>query len=159
MLQALGLCAAGALLGLVVNTLRGNGLPWVTAPFDYQLSCEEKMGDARGNSVSVGEMARALGRADVAVVDIRSAETYAAGHVPGARNVAVSVVSATPAALMTPLAAFQEVLIYDDGAELGRAEEFAGELQGAKVTRVRFLDVGYTGWVAAGHPVSTGVQP
>lgn len=159
LLQALGLCVCGALLGLLVNTVRGNGLAWVTAAFDYQLSCEEKMGDARGNTVSVDMMAAALANVDVAVVDIRSVDAYAAGHLPGARNIAVSVVSATPPALMNPLAAFKEVLIYDQGAELGRAEEFAGELQAAKVTAVRFLDVGYNGWVAAGRPVTVGAQP
>ena len=43
--------------------------------------------------------------------------------------------------------------------DLKDKDEFAGELATAQVTHVRFLDVGYRGWVAAGRPVTTGVQP
>jgi 3-mercaptopyruvate sulfurtransferase SseA len=157
--QALGLCALGVVLGLCVNAVRGGGLPLVTAPFDYQLACEEKMADARGNTVTAEQLAQLLKDPQRAVLDIRSAEVYAAGHIPGARHVAVSVVSATPPALLKPLAGLAGVVVYDDGAELGRAEEFAGELEAAKVGNVRFLDVGYAGWVAAGREVKTGGEP
>jgi rhodanese-related sulfurtransferase len=91
-----------------------------------------------------------------AIVDIRPAETYAEGHVPGARSVPVSVVAPTDPAALAALKKFAQVIVYDEGDDLVKAEEFAGEL---KARNVRFFKPGFAGWTAAGKPVTKGPTP
>ena len=63
----------------------------------------------------------------------------------------------TDPAALAALVKHRRIVIYDEGEDLAKAEEFAGELKGAG--DVRFLGPGYAGWVAAGRPVATGARP
>jgi rhodanese-related sulfurtransferase len=159
LLQAVILTAAGALVAVVANTVRAHGLPWTARSFDYQISCEENLVAAQNRTFTVDDLRKVLGLKDVVVVDIRSAADFAAGHVAGARSLPVSSIMPTDPAKLAALKPFRFVVVYDAGAELGRAEEFAGELKNAGITDVRFLGVGFAGWRAAGGAVATGGTP
>ena len=123
--------------------------------------------------IAAAELAGRLGRAGDAgapvVIDLRPAEAFAAGHVPGAAHLdlfGVSLIDTSPA----PLDAFlwmiahllatrgagaeRTVVVYDEhsGIRAARAFWFL-ELFGHPDPRL--LDGGYGAWRAAGHPVTT----
>jgi rhodanese-related sulfurtransferase len=80
------------------------------------------------------------------VLDVRSAEEFAGGHVPGARHVAFDQVAARLAELGPP----REVVVYcERGPRAGKA---AAVLVGAGF-RVLHLAGHMSGWRAAGLPV------
>ena len=157
--QALVLTVVGALLGLGANAVRARRLPLVARSFDYQISCEEATVASANRTLTPPEATKLRAGQDVALVDIRSADAYATGHVAGAQSLPVSSVMPTDPAKLAALNKYRVVIVYDEGEELGRAEEFAGELKTAGVKDVRFLGGGYKAYAAASQPVTTGVSP
>jgi len=102
------------------------------------------------------------------VIDLRPAEQWAAGHVPGAVHLdlfGVSLVDTDPAPLRAFLwilehllasrgvTASREVVVYDERSGNRAARAFwALEYFGHEHTRL--LDGGFVAWLAGGHPVS-----
>ena len=80
------------------------------------------------------------------VLDVRSAEEFASGHVPGARNVAYDEVAARLGELGPP----GEVVVYCERGP--RAAKAAEVLRGAGFT-VRHLTGDMSGWRAQGLPI------
>jgi len=103
------------------------------------------------------------------VIDLRPAETWAAGHVPGAVHLdifGVSLIDTDPAPLRSFLwilehllasrgvAAGRHVVVHDEKSGMRAARAFwALEYFGHEHTRM--LDGGFTAWIGGGHPVST----
>ena len=157
--RALALTVVGALLGLGVNAVRAHRLPLVARSFDYQISCEAAVVAAADHTLAPADLAKLRAGPNVALVDIRGAEAYAAGHAAGAQSLPVSSVMPTDPAKLAALTKFRTVIVYDEGEELGRAEEFGGELKTAGAKDVRFLRGGYKAYALASQPVRTGVNP
>ena len=157
--KAFALTAIGALLGFGVNAVRARGLPVVARSFDYQITCEEATVASANRTLAPAEAAKLRAAKDVAVIDIRGAAAYAAGHVAGAQSLPVSSLLPTDPAKLAALKGYRLVIVYDEGEELGRAEEFAGELKTAGVKDVRFLGGGHKAWAAASQPVTKGPTP
>ena len=120
--------------------------------------------------VTPSELADALGAADTPLLlDLRPAEAYAAGHLPGAVHLdlfGISLIDTDPA----PLRAFlwilehllasrgvdasRHVVVYDEKSGMRAARAFwALEYFGHEHTRL--LDGGFGAWQAEGHPIST----
>ncbi|WP_162472861.1 sulfurtransferase [Luteitalea pratensis] len=116
------------------------------------------------------ELANALASADTPLLlDLRPAEEYAAGHLPGAVHLdlfGISLIDTDPA----PLRAFlwilehllasrgvdasRHVVVYDEKSGMRAARAFwALEYFGHEHTRL--LDGGFGAWQAEGHPIST----
>jgi apolipoprotein D and lipocalin family protein len=83
------------------------------------------------------------------VLDVRRAEEFAAGRVPGARNLPHDRIVADATALGVPKDA--EIVVY---CQSGRRANMALEaLQKAGYTRVSHLEGDYPGWQSQGRPV------
>lgn len=101
-------------------------------------------GDSGSHEIAPSEL---LARSDAPLVlDVRSAEEFAGGHVPGARNVEYDEVAARLAELGPP----REVVVYCERG--GRAAKAADALTAAGFTVVH-LRGDMAGWRAAGLPV------
>lgn len=87
-------------------------------------------------------------REDVAVVDVRSAQEFAAGHVPGAVNVALEQVVADPGRY----AGHELYVICQSGGRSARAAQ-ALVAAGARAVSVAG---GTAGWIESGRPVDSG---
>jgi rhodanese-related sulfurtransferase len=90
----------------------------------------------------------------VRVFDVRGAEAYHAGHVPGAHHL-----PHTHVIRWVPQQAFTEeavVLIDDDGLAGGPARHVAAELAHKWFHRLFYLQSGFSAWRAAGLPVESG---
>ncbi|WP_298795890.1 rhodanese-like domain-containing protein [uncultured Pseudonocardia sp.] len=86
----------------------------------------------------------------MAVLDVRSAQEFAAGHVPGAVNVALEQIAADPGRY-----AGQELyVICQSGARSATAAQ-ALTLAGARAVSVAG---GTAGWIASGRPVDSGTR-
>ena len=79
----------------------------------------------------------------VLVVDVRSAEEYAAGHVDGAVNVPLAEIEADPTRL--PL---ERPIVTVCGKGGGRSEGAARRLAESGTAEVGFLEGGTLGWLA-----------
>lgn len=87
--------------------------------------------------------------ADLLVLDVRSAEEFAAGHVPGAINVPLPDVSAAHPQLKSWKD--RQVVVYcRSGRRSGMAIK---ELEAAGFSRVMHLEGDMLGWDAGKHPV------
>ena len=97
-------------------------------------------------SLDVKEFARYIERDNVLLVDVRTAEEYAAGHLPNVdRN--LDVRAATFFQDYKSLPTDRTIALYCRGG--GRSKQVAGVLAGNGYKVVE-LSVGYDGWVKAG---------
>ncbi len=90
----------------------------------------------------------------VHVFDLRAAEAFAAGHLPGARHTPHS-----QALRWIPQRALTQelvVLVDDEGRPGGPARHVAHELVHHWFRRLRYLEGGYAAWQKAGLPEETG---
>ncbi len=87
-------------------------------------------------------------REDVAVVDVRSAQEFAAGHVPGAVNVALEQIVADPGRYVG-----EELYVICQSG--GRSAKAAQALTSAGA-RALSVAGGTAGWIQSGRAVETG---
>ena len=106
---------------------------------------------ARVSEVPLAEAEQALRQADV-VVDVREADEYAAGHIPGALHISRGMLefrfSAMPALQSRDL----RVLLYCKTG--GRAALAGAALKDMGYLQVHNLAGGFDAWQAAGKPVA-----
>jgi rhodanese-related sulfurtransferase len=123
--------------------------------------------DGEAPSISPRELEARLARGgELLVLDVRTPEEYAAGHVPGAINVPHEQVAARAAeraaggevtALAAELVGGGEVAVYCRKGPRARLAEAA--LQRAGRQGVLHLEGGFTAWEADGLPVAKGAAP
>lgn len=94
------------------------------------------------------ELSKRLGRKDLLVLDVRPAEEYAAGHVPGAISIPVAELRRR----LKELPKNKEIVAYCRGPFCAFAPEAARYLAG-KGFYARVLDAGLPDWDAAGLPI------
>jgi thiosulfate/3-mercaptopyruvate sulfurtransferase len=120
-----------------------------------------------------GLAARLAGDEPPLVIDLRPADAFAAGHIPGAVHLdlfGVSLIDTDPAPLRAFLwvlehllasrgvSASRPVVVYDERSGMRAARAFwALEYFGHE--RTQLLDGGFGAWEAGGHPVSTTPAP
>ncbi|MDP3519285.1 MAG: rhodanese-like domain-containing protein [Hydrogenophaga sp.] len=111
---------------------------------------------SRVTEVPLAQAEQAILDADL-LIDVREADEYAAGHLPGAvhmsRGLLEFKLSATPALA----ARDQKVVLYCKTS--GRAALAACALLDMGYLQVASLAGGYDAWVAAGKPVHKPVPP
>jgi phage shock protein E len=98
--------------------------------------------------VSATLLEQRLGEAGLVVLDVRTPEEFAAGHVPGAINVPHDQVEARLAELAG--AKDQDVVLYCRSGR--RVQVAAGVLAKAGFTRLSHLEGDFPGWSGAGLP-------
>jgi rhodanese-related sulfurtransferase len=116
-------------------------------------------GGAEGSPVASGIQADELDRriregAAPFILDVRTPEEYAAGHIPGAVLIPYDELESR----LTELAAApsDEIVIH---CKTGRRAEIAGKtLAIAGYTQVRPLEGHIVGWQQGGHPMETATQ-
>lgn len=89
------------------------------------------------------------------VIDVRTAEEFAASHIVGARNIPHDQIEAQASAL--PARKDAEIVVY---CRSGRRSALAqASLQKLGYTRVAHLEGDYIGWQAANRPVEPAASP
>ncbi len=111
--------------------------------------CSAKVSDRDLRELPPGEVAERL-REDpdrYAVIDARSQEAFDAGHLPGARRLALQDVEDAA----EDLSRYRAVIVYGDDPGSPRPAAIAKRLMQAGVD-VYLLRAGYDGWTAAALP-------
>lgn len=122
---------------------------------------------------TVSELQRNLGAENLCIIDVRPAEDYAKGHIPGATHFdlfGLSLIDTSDA----PLKAFmfmihhvlelrgvnesKEVVFYEDNSGM-RAARGLWFLEYYGHPNVKMLDGGFRDWKAAGAPVTSDATP
>ena len=103
------------------------------------------------HEVSLAEAAAAIAAADL-LIDVREAQEYAAGHIPGAVHLSRGMLEFKLAAMPDMQASDKKIVLYCKSS--GRAALAALALQDMGYAQVLSLAGGYDAWVAAGRPVA-----
>jgi rhodanese-related sulfurtransferase len=92
---------------------------------------------------------------DFVLIDVRSPETFARGHIPGARNIPHAKIIAARMAAFPPATLF---VVYCSGPHCNGAER--GALRLARLgLPVKIMIGGLTGWTDEGFSLEAGAQP
>ena len=113
-------------------------------------SCGGAPEEPVGGSITAADLAGRISASDAPVIfDVRTAEEYASGHVPGAINLPHSEVTAR----IDEISNFKdrEVIVYCRSGK--RAEMAEADLRAAGFGNVRDLEGHMMQWEADGHPV------
>ena len=121
---------------------------------------------------SPAQLAARLDDPSVKVIDVWPGERYAMGHIPGARHHSIYAVNCddTDDAPLNSFVRMWAFLLGNRGVAFDDTIVFCGEITGMTATRgfwfleflghedVHVLDGGYTGWEAAGLPVTRDAE-
>lgn len=111
--------------------------------------------------ISVDELAAALEHRRVMLIDIRDAERFAVGHIPGSWSVALALL---PGRLRDPDDELWDRLFGPDRASAGVSLVCDGDEDGAHASAIlaelglptRLVTGGVRAWSAAGRPLNRG---
>jgi rhodanese-related sulfurtransferase len=149
--QSLGLAVAGAMLGLLLNAVRSDGVsvlrPFVPAA-EGPAECVAATGPAR---IGVGEAQHLLEARAAVFGDVREAAEYAAGHVVDAVHLPCS---AEAPDWLANVAKSSTVVLY--GASDADADPVAQSLRASGYGDVRVLSGGFPAWQASGGSAASG---
>ena len=99
--------------------------------------------------VGVIDFERAVAMPGVQIVDVRTPEEFAEGHIPGAVNISVQDAGfADQVSRLDPTATYA---VYCRSGN--RSKSAVAGMQRAGITSIYELESGTTGWVAAGKPL------
>lgn len=124
--------------------------------------------------VSPEQLSRMIGAEPVVIIDTRDADTYAAGHLPGAvnmREIFTFLATSTAEGLTALKSTFAEhfgavglsgaetAVFYEDALNSGYGQSCRGYylLTWLGYPKIKVLNGGYSAWKAQGLPVSTAV--
>jgi rhodanese-related sulfurtransferase len=111
---------------------------------------------ARVSEVSVAEAEQAIREASV-LVDVREADEYAAGHLPGAVHISRGMLELRFSGM--PALQSREIKIVLYCKTSGRAALAGAALQDMGYLNVQNIAGGFDAWVAAGKPVAKPDTP
>lgn len=150
--QATLLLVCAALIGIVTNNFRGDGIPLIG---------DWSAGGAAANQedglVIAFEQAKERFENDTALfIDARSAVEYQDGHIAGALSLPLDEAENRYVDMIDQLYDKEMVIAYCDGESCNLSHELAVFLQDMGVEQVRVLFNGWTVWREAGLPVGQG---
>ena len=111
---------------------------------------------ARIHEVSLAEAEQAIQDAQV-LIDVREADEYAAGHIPGAVHMSRGLLEFRLSG--APELAARDTMIVLYCKTSGRAALAAATLQDMGYLKVKSIAGGFDAWVAAGLPVAKPAMP
>lgn len=127
-----------------VSVLDGGLGEWVKRGYPVAKGGEPAAGKAAADRITVAEARERLAKGGLAALDARPRREFAAGHVPGARNIPLEELSSS----LGGLSKDAELVVYDRVPE--RSRKAAEVLLGAGF-KVSELSGGLAGWAARGY--------
>ena len=153
-LGAIAILLGSAALGLIVNQLSVRGIPVLQRVETGRVPLPQGLRES-----SLEQTKAALGSTSAVLLDARSPEDYAAGHLPGALSVPPDEIGeALPRAEERVLAA-RTVIVYCASDDCGDAIAVTEYVRQIAPDRVFIFVGGWRAWTAARYPVTTGQQP
>lgn len=88
------------------------------------------------------------------IIDTRSADRYADGHIPGAHHVSADAIDLVHRVMQITTDRSDTVVVYSEGSDCGRAGSALQRLLRAGFLDVRVLDGGLRAWSGEGLEVT-----
>lgn len=116
-------------------------------------ACGKNISDKSVNLYDLQQMARIHARdgEKLLLIDVRTAETFAAGHIPGARNIRLPEVREDD--LDPALQKYKQIVVYGQNAGSASAMAMAKRLLTAGYSDVVLFKPGFDAWKSAGMAV------
>jgi rhodanese-related sulfurtransferase len=105
-----------------------------------------------GKALSTHEATLRINREDAVVIDVREADEYAAGHLPGARNIPAKDIHAR----VSELANLKEKPLIVVCASGARSGQISAQFKQQGFADTCFLDGGVDAWKRANLPLARG---
>lgn len=149
--QAITLLIIASILGIVYNFFSPSGIPLFAAQDTTvagfkMITTEEIMFYLKQNDKKI------------VIVDARSPEEFALGHIPNSINIPDTAVEANFKKYYSKLKEADMIIVYCSGGSCGSSEEVASQLikKGISATKVYVHQDGLPGWIKAKNPIEFG---
>ena len=153
LVQAFGIILISGTIGLAVNGLRPDGIPWVENWQEKVLN--EQLTGGRP-AVTLKEAREAYEGGHALFVDARDSDFFKIGHIPGALNLPVKDFDKVFPTLKEQLLTAPRIITYCDGANCEMSVELTEKLLFAGLEYVEIFTGGIQQWKAAGQHVVFG---
>ncbi len=154
LLGALAIALGSAALGLLVNHFSPRGIPVFVKTAGVSLPLPEGVAGMTLDQAKVVVDAKSM-----PVLDARTPEEYAAGHLPGALNLPAHDFENHFLDLADTITAAPEVMVYCSSADCSDGITLAERLKEAYQGRIYLFEHGWTQWSQAKYPVTKGEAP
>jgi rhodanese-related sulfurtransferase len=149
--RAAGIIASACVVALLFNAWRPVGIPLIQS---WELRDLAICSDGQRIPWINLKQAEALSQSGQALLlDARSPDKYAAGHIPGALNLPYDEFDSYLESLLDDLGSFPALVTYCDGADCHSSIELAIQLCDAQLGPVKIFFGGAAEWQAAELPL------
>ena len=149
--ECIGIFLFAAALAFLTNFFRSDGLP-LLRPKLLPLSAE----DNQGNSISLQTLKEKFEQPRVIILDARSPDEFAEGHIPGAKNLPYYEFAEKASVVLKAIPLDREIIAYCEGLECSNAEDLAFLLKENGYAQVKVFEGGWEEWKENGMPVKRG---
>lgn len=120
--------------------------------------CQRTISDGDIEPISLTELRQQLdaNKGEVAILDARSAQSFAAERIPGARNLQITSVSGKEDALDPGLASYSLIAVYGDDPGSAPARALVKRMLSSGYTTVKMYMGGLSEWKRAQLPTDKG---
>jgi len=141
------------IFGVVFNTLRDNGIPWISKPITKVVDTKDIEDNLNEPSIrEIGlELAKHLQSNGILFVDARAEEYLEDGYIPGA--IANDDADRLSDQVETLIGFDQAFVIYCSDDDCGSSEDLAYELQELGFNHILVFKGGWKSWLEAGLEV------
>lgn len=153
LLGAAAILTVAICMGLVANQLSSRPLPLFAS--------EDAVRPGMPPAVAYVGLAEVKARQEepgVLIIDARSPEEFAAGHIPGAVNLPAADLDRLSRALEARLRAATFLICYCDSLACDDGARLCALLSAAGYSEVALMFEGWQGWQQAGYPTSSGQE-
>lgn len=134
------------LAGSLANRISPRRIPWVG---NWAAYVDARVTEAGLRVVTIDQARRIVADGAAIVIDARSPDAFAAGHLPGAISLPVGEASALLPAYAELLTPDMPVMVYCSGAECEESLDLGKILVDHGCTNVAVFTGGYAAWAAA----------
>jgi Rhodanese-related sulfurtransferase len=149
--ECIGIFLFATALAFVTNFFRSDGLP-LLRPKLLPLASE----DNQGNRISLQALKEKFEQPGVIILDARSPDEFAAGHIPGAKNLPYYEFAEKASVVLKAIPFDREIIAYCEGLECSNAEDLAFLLKENGYAQAKVFEGGWEEWKENGMPVKRG---
>ena len=149
--ECIGIFIFATAVAFLTNYFRSDGLP-LLRPKLLPPSAE----DNKGNAISLQALKEKLEQSGIIILDARSPDEFAEGHIPGAKNLPYYEFSEKASVVLRDIPRDREIITYCEGLECSNAEDLAFLLKENGYAQVKVFEGGWEEWRENGMPVKRG---
>ena len=161
-LGGVGIMLVASLLGIVVNTVRPNGVALIQSGAPVSTAQHAKPDSTAGadtthalaeGAISLAEMKRLFDEGTAIILDARDPSEYEQGHIPGAINIPYDRIPEYFDVLQSQVPMDAHVVVYCRSLTCDFSDQLATELKIIGYKNISVFSGGWDQWSTAGYPI------